>query len=88
MRLRNYMEDAVRSILENMLEKKSYTGCKCSRCRLDIMAYALNQLPPKYVVTRKGETFTRISELASQFETDVVVALSKAIRQVGKNLRH
>jgi competence protein ComFB len=81
------MEDATKATLASLLEKRAEV-CQCSRCRLDILAYALNHLPPKYIVTSKGETYTRISELASQFETDVIVALSKAIRHVSKNPRH
>lgn len=87
MRLKNYMEDAVRNTLEELLEKRSNV-CKCSRCRLDIIAFALNHLPPKYVVTDKGHTYTRVAEMAQQFGTDLVVALSKAIKHVNKNPRH
>jgi len=87
MKLKNYMESAVRNTLKEMLEKRSST-CRCSRCRLDIIAYALNHLPPKYVVTEKGHTYTRTAEMAQQFSTDLIVAVSKAIKHVNKNPRH
>jgi len=29
--------------------------CKCERCRMDIAAYALNRLPPRYVHSLAGE---------------------------------
>jgi competence protein ComFB len=87
MRLKNYMEDAVRNTLNELLEKRSNV-CKCSRCRLDTIAYALNHLPAKYVVTDQGHTYTRVAEMAQQFSTDLVVALSKAIKHVNKNPRH
>jgi len=88
MKLKNYMEDAIRSTLDELLEKRTTDVCKCSRCRLDMIAYALNHLPPKYVVTDKGHTFTRVAEMQQQFGTDIVVALSKSIKQVAKNPRH
>lgn len=87
MKLKNYMEDAVQNIMSELLESRN-SICKCSRCRLDVVAYALNHLPAKYVVTDKGHTYTRVAEMAQQFNADVVVALSKAIRHVAKNPRH
>lgn len=87
MKLKNYMEDAVRNSLDELMERRSNV-CRCSRCKLDIIAYALNHLPPKYVVTDKGHTFTRVAEMTQQFGTDLVVALSKAIKHVNRNPRH
>ncbi len=87
MKLKNYMETAVQNGLDELLDKTDCI-CKCSRCRLDIVAYALNHLPAKYVVTDKGHTYTRVAEMAQQFNADVVVALTKAIRHVGKKPRH
>lgn len=81
------MEDAVHDTLTEMLGKRSNL-CKCSRCKLDIMAFALNHLPPKYVVTDKGHTYTRVAEMAQQFNADLVVAISKGLKHVGKNPRH
>lgn len=88
MKLKNYMEDAVRNTLEELLRKNAQDICQCSRCRLDLIAYALNQLPAKYVVTDKGHTFTRVAEMQQQFGTDIVVALSRGMKKIGKNPRH
>ncbi|MCD4813992.1 late competence development ComFB family protein [bacterium] len=88
MKLKNYMEDAVKHVLDEMLEKRMPDVCKCSRCRLDISAYALNHLPSKYVVTDLGHTFTRVAEMQQQFSADIVVAISKGIKQVEKKPRH
>ena len=54
-----------KNIMENLVEdeferaKGSLNCCTCEACRNDIIAYALNQLPPKYVATRKGEVYSR-----------------------------
>jgi len=55
------------------------------RMRLDVMAYALNRLPPKYVATQRGHVYTRVQELRQQFRTDIVVELTKALQLVMAN---
>lgn len=35
--------------------------CACPLCKADIIAYALNQLPPKYVTLREGEAYPSYS---------------------------
>ncbi len=83
MQLSNFMEDAVKNALEEMLRTEPYRSFGFDeKVKLDIMAYALNRLPPKYVVSEKGHLFTRVNELRHQFNTDIVVELSKAIEYV------
>jgi len=55
---------------------------------MDIRAIALNSLPPKYVVTRKGELYTKLSSLQQQFDVDIISAITKAAVIVGRNPRH
>ncbi|WP_408643043.1 late competence development ComFB family protein [Thermosinus carboxydivorans] len=76
--LKNYMEKLVWQQLDNVLAAQPDL-CKCEKCRYDIAALALNFLPPRYVVTNKGETFTRIKTLEQQFYVDIVTAISHAI---------
>jgi competence protein ComFB len=83
---KNYMEDVVSRLLDDVLEKTNC--CTCPVCRLDITAYALNQLPCKYVVTRKGEVYSKVAELEQQFRADVIMAIVKAIEVVHNNPRH
>jgi competence protein ComFB len=83
LQLSNFMEDAVKNALEEMLRTEPYRSSGFDeKMKLDIMAYALNRLPPKYVVSEKGHLFTRVNELRHQFNTDIVVELSKAIEYV------
>ncbi len=86
MLFRNYMEDAVDATLDEIREFKD--SCGCERCRSDIKALALNNLPPKYVVTDKGYVYTKVNELATQFRTDITVAITNAMMVVSKNPRH
>lgn len=88
MQLTNFMEAAVKNVLEEMLRTDPYRSSNFDeKVKLDIMAYALNRLPPKYVVTEKGHLFTRVNELRHQFNTDIVVELSKAIEYIRANPR-
>lgn len=85
--IKNYMEKMVRKNLESQLEKRDDI-CKCERCVLDMYAYALNHLPPKYVVTDKGSIYTRLEELEVQLNADITREVYKAIEIVSKNKRH
>lgn len=84
--LKNYMEEVVFNYIDKLIHNSSY--CACSLCRMDIAAYALNHLPPKYVVTETGEVYSKLSQLQQQFEVDVTIAIMKAIQVVGTNPRH
>jgi len=84
----NFMEDAVKKALEEMLQSEPFKSDPLDeKTKLDVLAYTLNHLPPKYVVTEKGHLFTRINELKQQFNTDIVVELSKAISHIKANPR-
>jgi len=84
--LRNHTESVVNEKLDGML--KQVDICKCSKCKMDIMAYALNLLSPKYVVTNTGDLYSRLEEFTAQFEIDVQVAVMEAIKVVSKNPKH
>jgi len=86
MYLKNFMEYIVLSQLKDMLEKMDV--CKCERCRMDIAALALNNLPPKYVVSDKGELYSKIDSITVQFEADVIAAITKAAKTVKEKPNH
>ncbi|MCT4565288.1 MAG: late competence development ComFB family protein [Maledivibacter sp.] len=87
MKIRNYMELAVDHVLPNLI--KGFDNiCTCEKCILDIKAIALNKLKPHYVVTRKGELYSKVEEMDGQFEADVMKALIDAIQIVSQNPRH
>lgn len=86
MALINMMESFVAARLDELL--RDYDCCKCESCREDMMAIALNDLPPRYVSTPKGQLFTRAGALLQQNAVDIEVALLKAIAMVGAKPRH
>ena len=62
--------------------------CTCEDCRNDMIAWALNQLPPKYVVTQAGGAISKADTLRIQHLTDVRTALLQAAQMVNENPRH
>lgn len=88
MNLVNYMEQAASTVLEDLLQDPTYDAIRADeQVRLDILAFALNRLPPKYFVTEKGQIYTRVQELRQQFRTDILVELTTAIQQVTSHPR-
>ncbi|MDV3426930.1 MAG: late competence development ComFB family protein [Bacillota bacterium] len=87
MELQNYTEIMIDHLMEAVL--KNYNDiCKCDKCLMDIKAIALNNLPPRYVVSDKGELYKKVEELDTQIQVDVIRAITKAIEQVRNNKRH
>ncbi|MDR2166218.1 MAG: late competence development ComFB family protein [Clostridiales bacterium] len=84
--IRNYMEVCVLDQLETVLE--SLNACTCDNCLHDILAISLNRLPAKYVVTKKGELYTKINNIQAQFEVDIIAAIAQASAIVSRNPRH
>lgn len=84
--LKNYMEEIVFSLIREVLD--DINVCTCDKCILDIAAIALNELPPKYIVTEKGELYSKVNSLKQQFEVDVISAITRAAVLVKRNPRH
>ena len=82
----NLMEDVVLRYVDSMMAADG-GGC-CGSCRSDVIAYALNHLPPRYVATDKGRMLVELDSYESQFRTDVVAVLSEAIKVVRQHPRH
>jgi competence protein ComFB len=80
------MEEIVFNKMKDVLT--DINMCTCDKCLLDIAAIALNDLPPKYLVTEKGELYSKINTLKQQFEVDVIAAITKAAVLVKRNPRH
>ncbi len=86
MELKNLMEEVVMAALTEVWEKESM--CKCEKCRLDVLATALNKLPPRYLVTNRGKVFSKADFLELQKNIDVIAALAAAVRLIKSNPRH
>lgn len=86
LQIKNYMEEIVFSQINKILS--DINCCTCEKCVMDIAALALNDLKPKYIVTERGELYSKIDMLKQQFEVDVIAAITKAAVIVKRNPRH
>lgn len=84
--LRNCNEDIVIELADRYIAEVEM--CRCNKCRLDVIAYALNQLPPAYVVTRKGELFASIDATFLQNRADAITAVAKGVKLVSHSPKH
>ena len=84
--IKNYMEEIVFNMMNDILV--DINACTCEKCILDVAAIALNDLPPHYIVTEKGELYSKINTLKQQFEVDVISAITKASVIVKKSPKH
>ena len=82
----NILEEVMR--LEAPKVMKGLEMCGCDRCINDVLAIALNSIPPKYVVTQRGALFAKISAYGTQYQTDIFAHLTKACVTVGKAPSH
>ncbi len=87
MEAKNFMEKEVLRIIDKLLQDNP-NMCNCEKCRADMAAIALNNLPPKYIVTEKGELYSKLQEMETQFEVDIIREVSKAIEKVAREPHH
>ncbi len=83
---RNLMEELVDMNLSSLIISSGV--CDCAQCKADIRALALNNLPPCYVVSLKGDIFSHVSAHTMQSQADITTAIMNAINIVKKAPRH
>ncbi|NLN16370.1 MAG: late competence development ComFB family protein [Firmicutes bacterium] len=62
--------------------------CACEQCRKDIIALALQNLPPRYSTTKKGEVWINVELQSPQLKMDVLKAILRAADRVTQYPRH
>ncbi|MCL2579815.1 MAG: late competence development ComFB family protein [Oscillospiraceae bacterium] len=82
----NAYEDLVK---QNVLSMAKYLEmCTCNKCLTDVCALVLNDLPPHYVTTRKGEILTQLPQNAQDKHADLTVKIVHALNFVKDSPRH
>jgi competence protein ComFB len=56
--------------------------CGCAVCQADVLVYALNRLPARYVASREGTVITELSLDKNQNRTAIDVVVMDGIRKV------
>lgn len=91
----NTTEIIAQQLLEEIVMSKIVDGhdisgfCFCPRCWADVLSLALNNLPPRYVVTGEGEVYARVKmELDHGYKARVYAEVMKALLKVGDHPHH
>ncbi|WPX08020.1 late competence development ComFB family protein [Anaerocellum danielii] len=84
--IKNMMEELVQKYYEKIIDELNV--CRCEKCKADVIALALNRLPPRYCVTEEGKIYVKLKELEIQYEVDIVAALAVAAYIVKNNMKH
>ncbi len=79
--LRNLIEDHASEAYDHIVGHYP-DFCACETCRLDVLVYALNRLPPRYVVGLEGTIVTGINLEKDQARASIDVAILEGIRKV------
>ncbi|OIK11661.1 late competence development ComFB family protein [Bacillus sp. MUM 13] len=85
----NVMEEIVVALVQFLMTGTEYqTFCKCSKCKTDIIALSLNNLPNHYVTTEEGRK--RVMEQLNSLDNRKWInkRIIKAIHVVGKYPQH
>lgn len=82
--------NVMQSIVESKVDKyiHMYGVCSCSRCRVDVMALALTNLPAKYVVINDQERIPMLSVFEGRFNAAVITQIINACIKIKANPRH
>ncbi len=79
--MKNALEELVAQEYDRL--RPAMSGfCGCRQCRDDVLVFALNRLPPRYVAAREGEVIAGVALQREQARADVSVALMEAFRRV------
>lgn len=84
----NAMEPIVVNLFEDHFLKSQTLECDCDKCRLDILLYTLNQLPPRYTSSQAGEAYIKALYMNPQLQSDILTALTQAVRIVADRPSH
>lgn len=82
--------NVMQALVEESAEKymAMFGLCRCSRCKADVRAIALNNLQPKYVVMGEGERIPRISVYERRYSAAVTAQILHACNRVAESPRH
>ncbi|MGG1552717.1 MULTISPECIES: late competence development ComFB family protein [Paenibacillus] len=83
----NAMETVVNRMFEEF-QKTYEMSCDCQICREDVLAIALNKLPPRYTSSDKGLLFVKGEYISPQLQSDIMRELLAAATVVAQNRHH
>ncbi|MFA9381451.1 MAG: late competence development ComFB family protein [Acetanaerobacterium sp.] len=87
LQVKNIMEEVVWQKIESILSHVD-NCCRCTKCKNDIMAITLNNVPSKYVASKQGEMYSKITACDLQNDTRLSAIITSAILYVKDHPRH
>ncbi|MBF8377812.1 late competence development ComFB family protein [Alicyclobacillus mali] len=69
-------------------ELQKLLPCHCQQCLDDVLAMALNHLPPRYATTDEGQLYVQVEYLRPQLRSDILRELTQAALWVSSHPRH
>lgn len=82
----NVIEELVSAKIDEQIKKMNI--CDCPKCRLDILAYSLNNIKPSYVVSDRGSLFSKLAYCEKQGYADMAMIVTQACVAVSSNPQH
>jgi competence protein ComFB len=86
MKLKNLLEEHVTEAYAS-LRGHFADFCGCEVCRADVIVYALNRLPPRYVATLEGTVVTEVNLDKQQGRAPIDVAVLDGFKRVSRSPR-
>lgn len=82
------------NVMQALVEEKAdkyiakFGICPCARCKIDVMALALTNLPAKYVVVRESEAIPMLTVYEGRYNAAVISQVMWACKRVMDFPRH
>ena len=79
--IKNLVEEHVIAAYDN-LRPHFPAFCGCDLCREDVLTFALNRIPPRYVARREGSIVTEVNLEKEQSRAAIEVVVMEALRKI------
>ena len=84
--IHNLTEEHVQASYESLVSRFP-DFCGCDVCRADVLVYALNRVPARYVSTQQGSVITEVSLEKDQNRAAIDVAMMDGLRRISLSPR-
>jgi competence protein ComFB len=79
--IKNLVEDHVTAAYQTL--RPHFPGfCGCDLCREDVLTFALNRIPPRYVARREGSVVTEVALEKEQSRAAIEVVVMEGLRKI------
>ncbi len=81
--IRNLVEDHVRAAFDALRPHfPHFCPCGGELCKDDVLVFALNRIPPRYVVSVEGQAVTEVALEKQQMRAEIEVVVMEAFRKI------